>query len=237
MAQVFYIKRVIKSPIIHETLLLETALASGMIMYMASRDEVVEVGTDSMGASSKGLWNTTGSGAIVSYVDTKSSGETEQYEVIYKKVDSETMEVTMYGIGVGGQRDAQPKGVISLKRKPAKERKAAIQSQESVSKKQVAFDPDDRRVVITAIITAQEGKEDIAEQELIGLVPEAYSCDGCLLFNLHKKDDGIFLLYEVWRDGDAAGAFQKSEYVQYLYSTGSEWGSDIPEFDLWKMAQ
>jgi len=212
-------------------------LASGIIMYIASRNEVVEIGTDSMGASSKGLWSTAGNGATVSYMDTKADGETEQYEVIYKKVDSETMEATMYGIGAGGQRDAQPKGIIKLKRKPTKARKATIQSEDSDNKKKVTFDPNDQQIVITAMITAQEGQEDVAEQKLIGLVPYAYSCDGCLLFNLHKKDDGIFLLYEVWRDGDAAGAFSRSEYVQHLYATGSEWAMDQPEFDFWKMAK
>lgn len=212
-------------------------LASGMIMYVVSREEVVEIGTNSMGASSKGLWNAAGGRATVSYMHTKASGETEQYEVIYKKIDSETIEATMYDVAVGGQRHAQPRGVVKLKRKSAKTEQSAIRWHDYDSAKRVAFDPNGSPVMATAVIKSQEGKEDVAQKELIDLVAYAHACDGCLLFNLHKKRDGVFMLYEVWRDMGALKAFGKSSYVQYMFSTAGEWGADAPEFIFWKTAR
>lgn len=55
-------------------------------------------------------------------------------------------------------------------------------------------------LTVIAKITAQAGKEEIAKQALLGLIPPTVAEEGCIDYVLHQsnEDATIFYFYENW---------------------------------------
>jgi len=96
----------------------------GMIMYVASGQEIVQIGADNMGGIWKGTWEQDGSNALNKIEYTKPDGTTVKLHHVYAKADSDALTVTQYDVGAEGSRGSQSRGDLTFKRpKPATQTK------------------------------------------------------------------------------------------------------------------
>jgi hypothetical protein len=91
-----------------------------MIMYVASRDEVIEVGADNQGATERGKWRTEGDNAVVRSEETNVYGQIEKSEGVISKLDVNTIKITLYNVDENDRRTVEPQWVLTLKRQRAK---------------------------------------------------------------------------------------------------------------------
>ena len=92
----------------------------GMIMMVASREEIVQIGADNMGGTWNGTWGEDYSGAACSLENLKADGSKEKTEMVYSKVDGNTMKIGVYDVDSYGYRQSQPKGTLNFKRQAKK---------------------------------------------------------------------------------------------------------------------
>jgi hypothetical protein len=88
----------------------------GMIFYKPVDNEVVQIGVDNRGGSSKAIWDTDGERAISKSEHTEANGEIRRFGVAHSKVDAETMKAEVYGLDSDGNLDEQPGFTIEYKR-------------------------------------------------------------------------------------------------------------------------
>jgi hypothetical protein len=69
----------------------------GMIVYVPSRQEIMQVGADSMGGVWKGVWEQSYEGATHKVEYTGADGSTRKMEHVYSKTDGDTFQVKEYG--------------------------------------------------------------------------------------------------------------------------------------------
>lgn len=91
----------------------------GMILFVPSREEIVQIGADNMGGMWNGTWGDDYSGAAHSMENTKMDGTKDKSEMVHTKVDSNTMKVGVYGVDSYGYR-GQSMGTLNMKRQPKK---------------------------------------------------------------------------------------------------------------------
>jgi len=91
----------------------------GMIMFVPSREEVVQMGADNQGNIWNGTWSDDYSGLAHSMESTKIDGTKEKSEMVHTKVDSNTMKIGVYGVDSYGYR-GQSVGTLNMKRQPKK---------------------------------------------------------------------------------------------------------------------
>jgi hypothetical protein len=91
----------------------------GMIMFIPSREEVVQMGADNQGSIWNGTWGDDYNGAAHSMENTKSDGSKEKSEMVHSKVDGNTMKIGVYGTDSYGYR-GQSRGTLNMKRQPKK---------------------------------------------------------------------------------------------------------------------
>jgi len=109
----------------------------GMIFYVPTADEVVQIGVDNIGGSWKGTWDAEENKGILKIEHTKADGEIQKMAIIYSKVDAKTMKTELYGVNEAGELEAQPRGSLEYKYKAIKtEKKAADKPSKSSKKKQ-----------------------------------------------------------------------------------------------------
>ena len=92
----------------------------GMVFYSPSEQNVVQVGVDNVGGSSRGIWHPDGDKAVVRLEYTQRSGETTKMEIIHSKVDADTMKVVMYGVDRSGRLADEPWATLEYKRQQQK---------------------------------------------------------------------------------------------------------------------
>jgi len=92
----------------------------GMIFYSPSEQNVVQVGVDNVGGSSRSIWHPDGDKAVVRLEYTQRSGETTKMEIIHSKVDADTMKVVMYGVDRSGRLADEPWATLEYKRQQQK---------------------------------------------------------------------------------------------------------------------
>ena len=92
----------------------------GMIMFVPSREEVIEVGADNMGGIWNCRWGDDYTGAARTGEATQRDGTKEKNEVVLSKVDNDTLKVTLYDVDSYGYRTSQAKGSLTFKRQAAK---------------------------------------------------------------------------------------------------------------------
>jgi len=96
----------------------------GMIMYVASRQEIVQLGVDNMGGTWKGTWEQDGSDALNKIEYTKPDGATVKLQHVYVKVSNDELKVKQYNVGTDGASGSESRGDLTFKRpKPATQAK------------------------------------------------------------------------------------------------------------------
>jgi hypothetical protein len=96
----------------------------GIIMYVASRQEIVQIGVDSMGGAWKGTWEQDGSDALNKIEYTKPDGTTVKLQHVYVKINDDGLKVKQYDVGADGSRGSPSRDDLTFKRqKPAAQAK------------------------------------------------------------------------------------------------------------------
>jgi hypothetical protein len=87
----------------------------GMIMFRPARQEIIQVGADSMGGVWKGTWDEGDEGATHKVEYTGPDGTTRKMEHVYVKTDSDAFQVKEYGVA-DGSRVSEARRLLTFKR-------------------------------------------------------------------------------------------------------------------------
>ena len=73
-------------------------------------------------------------------------------------------------------------------------------------------------VILTAMVKAKPGQEDVVKQALLSLVEPTRKEPGCLCYNLHqsKADPTQFMFYEQWASKEDLSAHGKTPHMKAL---------------------
>ncbi len=113
----------------------------GMILYIPSEEEVVEVGADNRGGMGKGTWEPDGERVVSKSERVEANGTKHNMAIFYSKVGRKTIRVELYGIDSAGELAAEPWGTVNFERqkrqapkgkKPAGAAEAAAESLKAV---------------------------------------------------------------------------------------------------------
>ena len=91
----------------------------GMIMFVPSREEVVQLGADNMGGTWNGTWEEDDQGAVNRNQHIEADGTTQTMDLVFVKVDSNSFKVKEYAVEAGGYRASQARGELTFKRQKA----------------------------------------------------------------------------------------------------------------------
>lgn len=89
---------------------------AGMIIFVPSREEVIQVGADNQGGTWEGTWRDEYGSAVHAMEHTRADGEIQKAEIVHTKVDADTMKAAMYGIESTGYRASEPWSTLTYKR-------------------------------------------------------------------------------------------------------------------------
>ncbi len=92
----------------------------GMIMFVPSREEIIQIGADNMGGTWNGTWGEDYTGAAHSMENLKADGSKEKSEMVHSKTDNNTMKIGIYDVDSYGYRQSQAKGTLTFKRQAKK---------------------------------------------------------------------------------------------------------------------
>lgn len=92
----------------------------GMIMFVPSREEIVQLGADNMGGTWNGTWAEDYDGAVNRNQRLEPDGTTETMDMVYVKVDNNSFKVKQYSVEEGGYRASQARGELTFKRQKVK---------------------------------------------------------------------------------------------------------------------
>jgi uncharacterized protein (TIGR03067 family) len=87
----------------------------GMIMFVPSKEEIVQIGADNMGGTWKGTWDEDYEGVVNRNQRLDTDGTTETMDMVYSKVDNDTFKVKQYPVE-SGYRASQARGELTFKR-------------------------------------------------------------------------------------------------------------------------
>jgi len=91
----------------------------GMIMFVPSRQEVIQVGADNMGGTWNGTWDEDYEGLANRSERLQSDGTKQRMEHVYITVDENTFKVKEYPVESDGWRASSPRGEMTFKRQKA----------------------------------------------------------------------------------------------------------------------
>ena len=91
----------------------------GLIIFIASDEEVVQIGADNMGGTWKGTWGEDYEGAVNRNERREPDGTTQTMDMVFIKVDNNSFKVKQYPVESGGYRASQVSGEITFKRQKA----------------------------------------------------------------------------------------------------------------------
>ena len=91
----------------------------GLIMFIASREEVVQIGADNMGATWNGTWGEDYEGAVNRNERVEPDGTTQTMDMVFIKIDNNSFKVKQYPVESGGYRASQASGEVTFKRQKA----------------------------------------------------------------------------------------------------------------------
>lgn len=89
---------------------------TGMIIFVPSREEVIQIGVDNQGGTWKGTWRDEYGSAVHAMEHTRADGEVRKGEMVHTKVDANTMKAAMYRLDGDGYRASEPMGTLTYKR-------------------------------------------------------------------------------------------------------------------------
>ena len=109
----------------------------GIIFYKPAEEQVVQIGVDSNGGNSKGIWEVEYGKAIMKSEQTGESGEISRMVFVYSKVDADTMKTELYGLNQNGVLDNDPGMTLEFKRQkqPTQEKTTGSSNSKSDEKK------------------------------------------------------------------------------------------------------
>ena len=88
----------------------------GLIMYVPSREEIVQLGADNMGATWNGTWGEDYEGAVNRNQRLEPDGTTQTMDMVFIKIDNNSFKVKEYSVEAGGYRASQARGETTFKR-------------------------------------------------------------------------------------------------------------------------
>ena len=91
----------------------------GMIIFVPSREEIIQISADNQGGTWRGTWRDEYGDAVHCMEQTKADGETQKAEIVHTRVDADTMKVAIYEVDSDGYRAADAWGTMTYKRQPA----------------------------------------------------------------------------------------------------------------------
>ncbi|MBN2315121.1 MAG: hypothetical protein JXM79_14420 [Sedimentisphaerales bacterium] len=91
----------------------------GLIVFVPSREEVIQVGADNMGATWNGTWAEDYEGAVNRNVRTEPDGSTQTMDLVFIKIDNNSFKLKEYAVESGGYRASQARGETTFKRQKA----------------------------------------------------------------------------------------------------------------------
>jgi hypothetical protein len=94
----------------------------GMIMYVASRDEVIDTSADNEGSTQTGKWRIEDNDAVLRFEKTDVRGQIEKSEAVLSKLDAETLKIALCQIDINGKREAEPLWMLTLTRQDDKDK-------------------------------------------------------------------------------------------------------------------
>ena len=85
------------------------------------------------------------------------------------------------------------------------------------------------KIIVIAIITAQEGSESAVEKGLAGLVEPTLREKGCLSYDLHidNEDPTIFAFHETWESEADLDRHLESDHIKAFQKAGEEIIEDV----------
>ena len=92
----------------------------GMIYFVPSEEEAVQVSVDNMGGRSKGTWEAQGDKLISRNERISADGEVRKSAAVYTKVDAKTIKIAIHGLDEDGWLADEPMFTMDFKRKAKK---------------------------------------------------------------------------------------------------------------------
>jgi hypothetical protein len=92
----------------------------GMIMFIPSTQEVIQVGADNMGGTWNGTWDEDYEGVVNRSERLEPDGTKQRMEHVYITVDANTFKVKEYPVEADGWRASSPRGELTFKRQKTK---------------------------------------------------------------------------------------------------------------------
>ncbi len=111
----------------------------GMIFYVPAEDEIVQIGVDNQGGSSKGTWDADGNKAVLKIELTGADSQINKFGYTFSKVDADTMKVEAYEVYSSGELADYPSFTAEFKRQKEAPKKDAGKT--SKQKKKADFQP------------------------------------------------------------------------------------------------
>ncbi|RPJ84753.1 MAG: hypothetical protein EHM13_03230 [Acidobacteria bacterium] len=90
----------------------------GMIMLPPGGGDALDEGADTAGGIWKGSWSPDGDGLVRRVEHTNHDGQVRKGEMVYEKVDADTITIAIYATGENGARNAEPWNKMTYKRQP-----------------------------------------------------------------------------------------------------------------------
>lgn len=87
----------------------------GLIMFVPSREEIVQIGADNMGNTWNGTWTEDYEGAVNRNQRLEADGTTRTVDLVYIKIDNNSFKVKEYTVE-SGYRSSQARGETTFKR-------------------------------------------------------------------------------------------------------------------------
>ena len=93
------------------------------------------------------------------------------------------------------------------------------------------------QVTLIAQFQAKPGLEETLKQELLALVPQTHSEEGCVDYILHESPDtpGAFIFYENWVDQAALDEHAAKPYIEALLGKADDLLAEPPVLSKWSM--
>jgi len=91
----------------------------GIIMLVASSEEIVQIGADNMGGTWNGTWTEDYDGAVNRNKRLEPYGETQTMDMVFIKVNNNSFKVKQYAVESDGSRASQASGELTFKRQKA----------------------------------------------------------------------------------------------------------------------
>jgi hypothetical protein len=100
----------------------------GMIMYVASRDEVIDTSADNEGATQTGKWRIEDNDAVLRFEKTDVRGQIEKGEAVLSKLDEETLKIAKCEVDINGKRQIESLWTLTLTRQSGKDKPLGVDS-------------------------------------------------------------------------------------------------------------